>query len=360
MPYGTGFCSISNNFAKCARNTISRIASHLLLPSGLIVITIEIIKATSTPIKVAVLDDYQNIALSMADWSPLEARAEITVFNDHIAERGALLERLRPFDVVCAMRERTPFSRDIIESLPNLKLIASTGAANASIDLDAASERGVEVRHTGYTSTPTIEFTWALILSMMRNIPAENRSLKEGGWQIALGTELAGKTLGLLGLGRVGSAVGVIGRAFRMNVIAWSQNLTRERAEEKGVQLVDKDTLFKTSDVLSIHVRLSERTHHLVGAREFAQMKPTSRIVNTSRGPIVDSAALVDALKSGKLAGAAIDVYDEEPLAANDVLRSLPNVLATPHIGYVAEELYRTFYGDTVRNIVEWLDARQG
>jgi phosphoglycerate dehydrogenase-like enzyme len=315
--------------------------------------------STSTPIRVAVLDDYQNVALAMADWSPLDSRAEITVFNDHIAERGALLERLRPFDVVCAMRERTPFTRDIIENLPNLKLIASTGAANASIDVDAATERGVEVRHTGYTSTPTIEFTWALILAMARHIPAENRSLKDGGWQVGLGTELAGKTLGLLGLGRVGSAVGVIGRAFRMNVIAWSQNLTAERAAEKGVELVDKDTLFRTSDVLSVHVRLSERTHHLVGANELAQMKPTSRIVNTSRGPIVDKAALIDALKSNRLAGAAIDVYDEEPLAANDPLRSLPNVLATPHIGYVSEELYRTFYGDTVRNIVEWLDARK-
>jgi phosphoglycerate dehydrogenase-like enzyme len=313
----------------------------------------------SNPIKVAVLDDYQNIALSMADWSPLDGRATLTVFNDHIAGREALLERLRPFDVVCAMRERTPFSRDIIDHLPNLKLIASTGAANASIDLDAAAARGIEVRHTGYSSTPTIEFTWALILAMMRNIPAENRSLKEGGWQVGLGTELAGKTLGLLGLGRVGSAVGVIGRAFRMNVIAWSQNLTRERAEEKGVQLVDKDTLFSTSDVLTVHLRLSERTRHLVGEKELAQMKPTSHIVNTSRGPIVDSAALVDALKSGRLAGAAIDVYDEEPLAANDLLRALPNVLATPHIGYVAQELYRTFYGDTVRNIVEWLDARK-
>jgi phosphoglycerate dehydrogenase-like enzyme len=176
---------------------------------------------------------------------------------------------------------------------------------------------------------------------------------------VGLGTELAGKTLGLLGLGRVGSAVGVIGRAFRMNVIAWSQNLTRERAEEKGVQLVDKDTLFSTSDVLTVHLRLSERTRHLVGEKELAQMKQTSHIVNTSRGPIVDSAALVDALKSGRLAGAAIDVYDEEPLAANDPLRALPNVLATPHIGYVAQELYRTFYGDTVRNIVEWLDARK-
>ncbi|MDR5823216.1 MULTISPECIES: D-2-hydroxyacid dehydrogenase family protein [unclassified Caballeronia] len=315
--------------------------------------------SSSSRIKVAVLDDYQNLARSMADWSALEPRADITVFNDHIAEREALLERLQPFDVICAMRERTPFPRDIIEHLPNLKLIASTGSANASIDLEAAAKRGVEVRHTGYSSTPTIEFTWALILAMVRDISGENRSLKEGGWQIGLGTELAGKTLGLLGLGRVGSAVGVIGRAFRMNVIAWSQNLTAERAAEKGIERVDKDTLFKTSDVLSVHVRLSERTHHLVGAAELGQMKPTSRIVNTSRGPIIDNAALIDALKSKRLAGAAIDVYDQEPLAADDPLRSLPNLLATPHIGYVSEELYRTFYGDTVRNIVEWLDARK-
>ncbi|BAO92132.1 D-isomer specific 2-hydroxyacid dehydrogenase NAD-binding protein (plasmid) [Caballeronia cordobensis] len=335
-----------------------RIASHSWLRFAPFFTTNDITMPTSTPVKVAVLDDYQNVALSMADWSPLAGRADITVFNDHVSGRDALLERLRPFEIVCAMRERTPFPRDLIERLPNLRLIASTGAANASIDLDAAAERGVDVRHTGYASTPTIEFTWALILGMMRHVPAENRSLKDGGWQTMVGTELAGKTLGLLGLGRVGSAVGAIGRAFRMNVIAWSQNLTRERAEEKGVQLVDKDTLFATSDVLSIHVRLSERTHHLVGASEFAQMKRTSRLVNTSRGPIVDSAALVAALRSGTLAGAAIDVYDEEPLAAHDALRSLPNVLATPHIGYVSEELYRTFYGDTVRNIVEWLDGR--
>ncbi|MCP3710691.1 D-2-hydroxyacid dehydrogenase family protein [Paraburkholderia sp. CNPSo 3274] len=315
--------------------------------------------AHSHPVKIAILDDYQNIALREADWSPLAAHAEITVFTDHLFEVDEIAKRLEPFDVVCAMRERTPFSRELIERLPNLKLIASTGAGNAAIDLDAAGERGVEVRHTGYSSTPTIEFTWALILAMARNIHLENESLRSGGWQVSLGTELAGKTLGLLGLGRVGSAVGVIGRAFRMNVIAWSQNLTPERAEEKGVQLVDKATLFSTSDFLSIHVRLSDRTHHLVGAAEIAQMKPTSRLINTSRGPIVDEAALVEALKTGRLAGAALDVYDTEPLPAGHPYRSLPNVLATPHIGYVSNELYRTFYGDTVRNIVEWLAERQ-
>ncbi|WP_028216350.1 D-2-hydroxyacid dehydrogenase family protein [Paraburkholderia oxyphila] len=312
----------------------------------------------SLPVKVAILDDYQNIALREADWSPLKARAEITVFTDHLFEVDEIAKRLEPFDVVCVMRERTELSRELIEKLPNLKLIASTGPANAAIDLEAAAEHGIEVRHTGYSSTPTIEFTWALILAMARNIPLENESLRSGGWQVSLGTELAGKTLGLLGLGRIGSAVGVIGRAFRMNVIAWSENLTLERAQEKGVQRVDKATLFATSDFLSIHVRLSERTHHLVGAAELAQMKPTSRLINTSRGPIVDEAALVDALEAGRLAGAALDVYDREPLDANHPFRTLPNVLATPHIGYVSRELYRTFYGDTVRNIVEWLDAR--
>jgi phosphoglycerate dehydrogenase-like enzyme len=307
------------------------------------------------PVKVAILDDYQNVALSMADWSPLANLAEITVFNDHVADAGKLIQRLLPFDVVCVMRERTPLSRAVIESLPNLKLIASTGPGNASIDQAAAAERGIQVRHTGYSSTPTIEFTWALILAMARNVPLENRSLRQGGWQVAVGEQLAGKTLGLLGLGHIGSAVGIIGRAFRMNVIAWSQNLTAERAAEKGVQLVSKDVLFSTADFLSIHVRLSERTKGLVGAAELAQMKPTSRLINTSRGPIVDPAALLEALTTGQLAGAALDVYDDEPLDNPHPLRELPNVLATPHIGYVSQELYRTFYGDTVRNIVEWL-----
>ncbi|HLX01753.1 MAG TPA: D-2-hydroxyacid dehydrogenase family protein, partial [Trinickia sp.] len=261
-------------------------------------------------VRVAILDDYQNVALDVADWSPLKNRAEITVFNDHLAPAAQVIERLTPFDVLCVMRERTPLTREIIAQLPNLKLIASTGAGNASIDTDAAAERGIQVVHTGYSSTPTIEFAWAMILAMARNIPVENQSLREGGWQLTLGTQLAGKTLGLLGLGHIGSAVGVIGRAFRMNVIAWSQNLTAERAESKGVQRVDKDTLFSSSDFLSIHLRLSERTRGLVGAAELARMKPTSRLVNTSRGPIVDAAALLAALEKRQIAGAAIDVYD--------------------------------------------------
>ncbi|WP_207005232.1 D-2-hydroxyacid dehydrogenase family protein [Trinickia mobilis] len=307
-------------------------------------------------LNVAILDDYQNVSLSMADWSPLNGRANISVFNDNVADADAVIDRLKPFDVVCVMRERTPLPRAILEKLPNLKLIASTGTANASIDEAAAEALGIAVRHTGYASTPTIEFTWALILSMARSIPLENQSLRTGGWQVSLGDELAGKTLGLLGLGRVGSAVGAIGKAFGMNVVAWSQNLTPEAAAAHGVQSVTKDELFSKSDFLSIHVRLSPRTHHLVGAAEFAKMKPTSRLINTSRGPIVDGAALLEALRTERIAGAALDVYDVEPLENPHPLRELPNVLATPHIGYVSRELYRTFYGDTVQNIVRWLD----
>lgn len=307
--------------------------------------------------KVAILDDYQGVALSMADWSVLDGRAELTVFDDHLEQADDVVERLRPFDAVCVMRERTPLTRAVIDRLPNLKLIASTGRANASIDTEAAAERGIEVTHTDYSSTPTIELTWALILAMVRNITLENRSLRGGGWQVGLGTELAGKTLGLLGLGHIGSAVGVIAQAFRMNVVAWSQNLTAERAAEKGVRLVDKDTLFATADILSIHVRLSERTRGLVGAAELARMKPTSRLVNTSRGPIVDNDALLAAIRERRIAGAAIDVFDTEPLPLDDPFRSLDNVLATPHIGYVTAEMYRTFYGDALRHIVAWVDS---
>ena len=311
-------------------------------------------------LKAVILDDYQNVALKMADWSVLDGRVDITVFNDHLSDAEELIERLMPFDVVCVMRERAPLTREIIERLPNLKMIASTGLENASIDLDAAATYGIEVVHTGYSSTPTIEFTWTLILAMARNIGLENYSLRQGGWQVSIGEELAGKTLGLLGLGRVGSAVGIIGRAFGMNVVAWSQNLTPERALASGVQLVSKEALFNTADFLSIHVRLSPRTHHLVGQAELAQMKPTSRLINTSRGPIVDQAALLKSLTSGQIAGAAVDVYDVEPLGNPHPLRELPNVLATPHIAYVTEGLYRTFYGDTVRNIVHWVEKKNG
>jgi phosphoglycerate dehydrogenase-like enzyme len=310
-------------------------------------------------VKIAVLDDYQNVALSMADWSVLEGRAAVTVFNDHVPDPDAVVARLEPFDVVCVMRERTPLTRAIISRLPKLRLIASTAFANASIDVEAATERGIEVVHTGYSSTPTIEMTWALILGSARNLAAENASLRAGGWQRHIGADLKERTLGVLGLGRIGSEVAKIGQAFGMKLIAWSQNLTAERAAEAGATLVSKEELFRQADILTIHLVLSHRSRGLVGAAELALMKPTSRLVNTSRGPIVVEADLMAALRDGKIAGAAIDVFDREPLATDHPFRSLPNVLATPHIGYVSRDLYERFYQDTVDNIQRWLAARK-
>jgi phosphoglycerate dehydrogenase-like enzyme len=308
--------------------------------------------------RVAVLDDYQNVALSLADWSALDARATVTVFNDHLADADALVERLQPFDIVCVMRERTPMTRSIIKRLPKLRLIASTATRNASVDLKAAEERGVQVVHTGYTSAPTIELTWVLILASARNLVAENASLRGGGWQQSVGDDMAGQTLGVLGLGNIGGAVARIGNSFGMKVIAWSQNLTTERTAEVGATRVSKDELFKEADIVSIHLVLSRRTQGLVGATELALMKPTARLINTSRGPIVVEADLIAALKDKKITGAAIDVFDQEPLPLDHPLRALPNLLATPHIGYVSRDLYTRFYQDTVANICRWLDDK--
>jgi phosphoglycerate dehydrogenase-like enzyme len=308
--------------------------------------------------KIAILDDYQNVARTMADWSILDGRAAITVFNDHLADADAVVARLQPFEIVCVMRERTPMTRDIIERLPNLRLIASTATVNASIDLAAAAERGVQLVHTGYSSAPTVELTWALILADARHLVVETTAVRGGGWQQSVGEDLNGRTLGLLGLGNIGSAVARIGKAFGMNLIAWSQNLTAERAAAVDAVLVPKEKLFQQADVITIHLVLSRRTRGLAGAPELRLMKRTARLVNTSRGPIVDEAALVDVLRKGEIAGAAIDVFDQEPLPSNHPFRQLPNVLATPHIGYVSRGLYQRFYQDTVENIREWLDAK--
>src|ERR1700752_4870636 len=308
--------------------------------------------------KIAILDDYQNVALESADWSVLGGRADITVFQDHLDDTDAMIERLLPFDIICVMRERTPLPRNVIERLPNLKFIASTGPGNASIDVVAAADRGIVVSHTGYRSDPTIDLTWALILASAGNIVAESNSLRSGGWQRTVGTELRGKTLGVLGLGRVGSEVARIGRTFGMDLIAWSQNMTPEAAQTAGAVLVSKDELFSQADILTIHLVLSGRTRSLVGAAELALMKPTARLINTSRGPIVNEQALISALRNKRIAGAAIDVFDVEPLPASHPFRTLDNVLATPHIGYVSQELYRTFYEDSVSNIQKWLDSR--
>jgi phosphoglycerate dehydrogenase-like enzyme len=306
--------------------------------------------------KIAILDDYQNVALNVADWSKVAKVAEITVFNDHIDETEALIERLRPFDAICVMRERTPLRRDIIERLPRLRLIASTGPRNNSIDMAAANERGIVVANTGYRSTPTIELTWALILASARHLVEESNSVSDGGWQTSIGHELDGRVLGVLGLGNVGGQVARIGRAFGMKIIAWSQNLTADAAAAAGAELVTKDDLFRRSDVVTIHLILSERTRGLVGAAELALMKPTARLINTSRGPIVDEQALIETLRARRIAGAALDVFDIEPLPAKHPFRSIENILATPHIGFVAEDLYRTFYGDAAAAIEAWIE----
>ena len=305
--------------------------------------------------QVAILDDYQNVALRLADWSGVRRHAEITVFNDHVADPSAVVERLRPFAVVCVMRERTPLTREILRQLPNLKLIASTGPRNAAIDSQAAADLGIAVTATGYDSTPTIEFTWSLILASIRGVDREAASLKAGGWQMGLGSNLRGKSLGVVGLGNIGREVARVGLAFGMKVIAWSQNLTEEKASAAGAILVDKQTLFREADVVTVHLVLSDRTRGLIGAPEFALMKPAARFVNTSRGPIVDEAALIEALQARRIAGAAVDVFDMEPLPPDHPFRKLDNVLATPHIGYVTEDLYRTFYGDAADRIATWL-----
>src|SRR3984893_9934385 len=274
--------------------------------------------------KVAILDDYQHAALRLADWSRVRHQAEITVFNDHIADPSAVVERLQPFDVVCVMRKRTPLTREILQQLRKLKLVASTGPRNASIDSQTAADLGIAVTATGYDSTPTIEFTWSLILASMRGIDREAVSRRGGGWEAgrlgaagcdeSLGSSLRGKSLGVVWLGNIGREVARIGLAFGMKVIAWSQNLTEEKAGAAGAILVDKQTLFREADVVTVHLVLSNRTRGLIGASEFALMKPTARLVNTSRAPIVDEAGLTEALLARRIAGAAVDVFDVEPL----------------------------------------------
>jgi phosphoglycerate dehydrogenase-like enzyme len=309
---------------------------------------------------IAILDDYQGVALSMADWAPLQAQAELTVFTDHLADEDALAERLAPFDVLCVMRERTALGRSLLARLPKLKFIASTGPINAAIDVKAAEERGIEIAHTGYGSTPTIEMVWTLILASRRHLVEEVNAVRSGGWQHTLGLELGGRTLGLVGLGHIGGAVARIGNAFGMRVIGWSQNLTPEKAEAVGAEAVSKEVLFSEADVLSLHTLLSRRTRGLVDAGALGRMKPDAWLINTSRGAIVEETAVLDALRNRRIGGYAVDVFDEEPLPADHPFRSLRNVLATPHLGYVGDNLYRTFYGDSARNILDWLKRYDG
>ena len=305
--------------------------------------------------RVALLDDYQGVALSMADWKSLPKDTEVVAFPDHLADERALAARLADFDIVMAMRERTPFPRTLLERLPKLKLLITAGMRNASIDMKAAAERGVLVCGTAGLPYPTAELAWGLILGLMRRIPSEDRATREGRWQTSLGLGLNGKTLGVLGLGTLGSRVARVGRAFEMEVLAWSQNLTAERAAEVGATVVPKDELLARSDIVSIHLVLGERTRGLIGARELGLMKRTAYLVNTSRGPIVDEAALVPALREGTIAGAGLDVFGTEPLPLDHPFRSLPNTVIAPHLGYVTEETYRIFYGHAMEDIQAFL-----
>lgn len=307
--------------------------------------------------RIALLDDYQSVALALADWSSLQPRAEVTAFSDHIEDLDQLVARLRPFHCVMAMRERTRFSRELIARLPNLRLIVSAAMWNVAIDLEAASEHGVQVCGTGDQSTATPELTLGMMLSLARNIHLESRAIREGRWQTTLGFALRDKTLAVLGLGDLGTKVAALGRALGMTVIAWSQNLTPERAHQAGAGYVEKDALFAAADFLTIHLKLSERTRGLVTAAELARMKPTDYLINTSRGPIVDEAALLAALREHRIAGAALDVFDREPLPLDHPFRQMDNVLAMPHVGFVTEENYRVFYGDALEDIRGFLDG---
>jgi phosphoglycerate dehydrogenase-like enzyme len=305
-------------------------------------------------IRIAILDDYQNVALSMADWGGLGQGVSVTRFGDVIAPE-TISERLRDFEILVAMRERTPFPRTVIERLPSLKLLVTTGRRNAAIDVTAAAERGIPVSGTSTLSTPPVELTWALILALARRIPQESAAMRAGAWQTTVGTGLHGKVLGVVGLGRLGSEVARIGKAFGMDVIAWSQNLTPDAASGVGARAVEKLALFRDSDVVTIHLVLSARTHQLVGETELNAMRPSAFLINTSRGPIVDERALVAALQARRIAGAGLDVFEEEPLPDAHPLRSLEGAVLTPHIGYVTTENYREMYGQVVENIRAFL-----
>ena len=310
-------------------------------------------------VAIAILDDYQNVALGMADWSGLQKNHRIVAFNERLPDVEAVARALAEFEIVGVMRERTPFQRALFEKLPKLKLLVTTGKRNASIDLEAAKAHGVTVCNTGGAGRATAELTVGLMIALARHFREEFQAMRPGGgWQTTLGIDLEGRTLGLLGLGNLGAKVGRIGAAMGMKVIAWSQNLTAEQAAERGAERVEKDELFHRSDVISIHLVLSPRSRGLVGARELGLMKPTALLINTSRGPIVDEAALLAALKEKRIAGFGGDTYDVEPLPGDHPLRAEPRALLTPHLGYVTEETYRDFFGGMVQAIEAWLAGK--
>jgi len=305
-------------------------------------------------LRIAVLDDWQAVASQVVDWSPLQALGELVFVHDYPAATAVLIERLQDFDVICVMRERTVFDKALIDGLPRLKLLVTGGMRNAALDLDAARERGVLVCGGDSYKHAAPELTWALLMALQRNLVAEANSLRGGGWQVGLGGDLHGKTLAVLGLGSIGQKVAGYAKAFGMRVIAWSENLTEARASEAGVTLVSKQELFEQADILTVHLVLSPRSQGLVDAQALSWMKPTALLINTSRGPIVDEQALLDALQHQRLGGAALDVFAQEPLPADHPFRSLPNLLATPHIGYVTQNNYRQFFEHMIEDVLAW------
>lgn len=310
-------------------------------------------------LRCAILDDYQTVALKLADWSRIADRVELTVFDQPFAGTDETVAALQAFDIVCAMRERTPFRRDTLMQLPKLKLLMTSGMRNASFDLQAAKERGVTVCGTGTVGNPTAALTIGLMLELMRGIGFENERMKRGErWQTTIGHDVEGKTLGVVGLGKLGRKVAQVAAALGMKVMAWSPNLTPARCAEAGVAYAGKDELFTQADVISIHMVLSDRTRGLVTRDDLARMKPTAYLINTARAPIVDEAALLDVLQRRAIAGAALDVFAQEPLPRDHPLRSLDNVVLTPHLGYVTEDNYRRYYSDMVENITAWLDGK--
>ena len=307
--------------------------------------------------RVAILDDYLNVALELGDWRSLHGKAELFVFDKPFASQDEAAEKLANFEIIVGMRERTPFPSNLLKQLPNLKLLITTGMRNRSFDMEAATEQGITICGTDSAGQPTAELTWAILLGLACQIPAHDRGMKSGQWQTKLNGNVGGKTLGVVGLGKLGSAVARVGLAFGMKVIAWSQNLTDERAAEVGAIRVEKKTLLSQSDYVSIHLILSDRSRGLIGAEELKQMKPSAYLVNTSRGPIVDEDALLEALQNHKIAGAGIDVYSKEPLPVGSPFRTLDNVLLTPHMGYVATNNISRMYSDAAEDIAAFLDG---
>ena len=308
--------------------------------------------------KLAIIDDYEELALKFGDWDGLPEGIHIDIFKDHLDDESAVADRLHPYEILVIMRERTPFPRSLIEKLSNLKLLVTTGSRNQSIDLSACSEKGIVVCGTESKKSAPAELTWALILAVMKRIPQADHATRMGRWGGTVTTELDGKILGILGLGRLGTKVAQVGLAFGMKVIAWSQNLTESQASEIGAVRVEKDELFSDSDIISIHLVLSDRTQGLVGAREIALMRSTAYIVNTSRGPIIQEGALIEALQAEKIAGAGIDVFDTEPLPPNHPFLTLTNTVITPHIGYVSRENFQTYFKQASEDVAAWLNGK--